>query len=155
MNMILSWMAKHLILHVPIGDPIDQMVDAFSQITNLKSLDIGNNRITSLHSTPIEIFLQTLESLYLDMNRLTNLPAYRRFTFSENIRLRLQSVNKSTGNNHQFTKSEDLRVAHNQLMTLPDTIGNLRSFETLYLEGIVKLWFYHPVSHSYVFKMNP
>ena len=48
MNMILSWMRKHLISEEAIGDPIDQMVDAFSQITNLKSLDIGNNRITSL-----------------------------------------------------------------------------------------------------------
>ena len=59
-------------LREAIGDPIDQMVDAFSQITNLKSLDIGNNRITSLPDTIGD--LQTLESLYLDMNRLTSLP---------------------------------------------------------------------------------
>ena len=76
MNMILSWMMKHLILYKAIGDPIDQMVvDAFSQITNLKSLDIGNNRITSLPDTIGD--LQTpgkFVSGYESINKLTRRP---------------------------------------------------------------------------------
>jgi Leucine-rich repeat (LRR) protein len=121
-------------LREAIDDPIDQMVEAFSQITNLKSLDIGHNHLTSL---PLSIGnLQTLESLYLDMNRLTSLPesignlrSLKILDLDEN---QLTNLPETIGN---LQNLEDLRVAHNKLTTLPDTIGNLRSLDTLYLEG--------------------
>lgn len=121
-------------LREAIDDPIDQMVEAFSQMTNLKSLDIGHNHLMSLPDTIGN--LQTLESLYLDMNRLTSLPesignlrSLKILDLDEN---QLTSLPETIGN---LQNLEDLRVAHNKLTTLPDTIGNLRSLDTLYLEG--------------------
>ena len=121
-------------LREAIDDPIDQMVEAFSQMTNLKSLDIGHNRFTSLPDTIGN--LQTLESLYLDMNRLTSLPEsignLRSLKILDLDYNQLTSLPETIGN---LQNLEDLRVAHNQLTTLPDTIGDLRSLDTLYLEG--------------------
>lgn len=102
-------------------------------MTNLKVLDLYNNKIDSI---PAEIGqLKSLEVLILSKNELVylpdelfELPNLKVLSLHHN---NLASLPANIGN---LKNLEELRLDYNELTWLPESIGELKKLETLFLE---------------------
>ncbi|MFD2386439.1 leucine-rich repeat domain-containing protein [Enterococcus rivorum] len=100
--------------------------------TNLETLNVRNNQLTSLPESISS--LVGLQALYLDNNQLTNLPS----TIGSLVNLEQLSVssNQLTGLPDSFPNLislNQLDLEYNQLTGLPENIGQLTNLQYFYL----------------------
>ncbi|GBG23946.1 Leucine-rich repeat-containing protein 40 [Hondaea fermentalgiana] len=112
-------------------------IEALKRCESLRSIDIGNNKLTSLSEGFAE--LTSLEELVADDNAFVEVP-------SELASLRNLEVLRLSGNRIErfaeaceahgcWPKLRELSLDNNELTALPSMIGTLGALETLVLRG--------------------
>lgn len=115
-------------------EDLQQLMPKIQELTGLKQLLLGNNRLTAL---PEELgHLRTLEVLNLDNNQLGSLPlsignltAIRELELSNN---NLRSLPDTMGS---LIHLEKLDISNNEFTVLPEVVGNLSGLKELFLES--------------------
>ena len=106
--------------------------ESIGRLTNLTSLDLSANQLTTLPDSIGQ--LTNLTSLDLGDNQLTTLPEsigqLTKLTFLDLYRIRLTTLPESIG---QLTKLTELNLSANHLATLPESIGQLINLRVLKL----------------------
>jgi internalin A len=111
---------------------LTSLPDAIAQLTNLQTLHLRNNQLTSLPDVIGQ--LSNLQTLHLRNNQLTSLPdVIGQLSNLQTLELysnQLTSLPDAIG---QLSNLQTLELYSNQLTSLPNTIGQLSNLQTLYL----------------------
>ena len=108
--------------------------DTIGQLTNLTTLYLNDNQLTTVPDTIGQ--LTNLDTLYLNDNQLTTVPdTIGQLTKLTTLYLNDNQLTTVPDTIGQLTNLDALRLHNNQLTTVPDTIGYLTNLDTLWLDG--------------------
>ena len=111
---------------------IDSITDDFSYLNQISTLDLSNNRISSISC---ELFKLPLKKLYLSDNQIEKLPecgvfndSITSFALNENYHLDISGAITLC---RKFRNLEYLNISNCRISEMPRSIGQLRSLKTL------------------------
>lgn len=116
---------------------LKNLPENFSNLQELKILDISTNQITQL---PNEIGkLCKLEKLFAGRNKIKEIPKSIKYCKNlEIIDLRRNYIEKLPVELFELAKPRELKLSGNKLTKLPKEIGNLKALKRLWLGSIFK-----------------